>query len=212
MRITVKFCILIYILAIFSKTFAAPVSMTEKESDQGFVERVTTRKVLDDSRGHIQLLRSSKLLKKSEVLIAFAKVPNENDFDIHMNAFIRKSGANYESLTSKEVCEVEGGDATLESFFYVDLKTESRPLIAVICSWPEHRYADCQLKNEVRFFRVTEKSIDIVSMEPYQKLLYEDEKPYAGREISDGKCSHAKFKTANDVKKLLAENLKSSKK
>ena len=188
----------------FTSMQAEAASPQTGESDQSFVERITRHKVVDDGNGHFQIARNSKLLKDTEVLIAFTNNPFDETstdlFDVHLNIFVKKAKDQYESLDTVIACEVEGGTPTLNSFFYVDLKGESNPAVAVICSWPSHPAAECQLSDEVRFFKVSEKAIEEIPMDKYKTLFYKEKSPDPK---SDFTCKYANFKSAKEVKELL---------
>ncbi len=142
------------------------------------------------------------------MLVAFTEVLFEDTepskgFDIHLNFLIKESALQYEAPASLVACEVEGGSPALRSFFYVDLKGEATQAIAVICSWPEHSGADCNLSDKVKFFKLTSKSISPVPMANYKKLFYYSKKPGPK---SDFTCTYARFKNAKDVKALLLKS------
>ncbi len=201
--------VLILILPLLESTaLAAKVFIRPNESDKNFIERVTNHKLTGDGNGRFQIARTSKLLKGSEVLVAFTEVLFEdtepsNGFEIYLNFFIKDSPLQYESPATFVACEVEGGSPALRTFFYVDLKSETTPVIAVICSWPKHAGADCNLSDEVKFFKLTSKSISPVPMANYKELFYYKKKP---EPKSDFTCSYARFKTAKDVKTLLLKS------
>jgi hypothetical protein len=78
-----------------------------------------------------------------------------------MNLFVKQSGLSYARVGSMTVCEIEGSSASMRSFFYTPLKNSSETVVGVICGWDEgHRYADCQLNDEVRFFQINSAVIN----------------------------------------------------
>jgi len=76
------------------------------------------------------------------------------------------------------------------------------PHLAAICGWDQtHAGADCPGSDEVRFFKIDGGSLAAVDMETYKNLFYKAVKP---SKRADYSCTVAKFKTARDVKTLLA--------
>jgi hypothetical protein len=150
--------------------FSAPSDLVTKnpgESDAAFVARITKHDITTVYGGGPQLGNTSALIKGAQTLVAFTNVPDSdpsepgvNAVDIDMNVFIRQSGLSYARIDSMQVCEVEGSSASMRSFFYTQLKNPSQTVVGVICGWDEgHRYAECQLNDEVRFFQVNDAVI-----------------------------------------------------
>jgi hypothetical protein len=168
------------------------------ESDAAFVERATGYKITIPYGANQQLARSSALIKGSEALIAFTEEPDPDDtdpdFGIVMNVLLKKSDRSYAWVDRMEVCEPEGGSASMRSFFFTTLDGTPNPVVSVICGWDAtHRYADCQLNDEVRFFQVDRSSVTALPMEKFDKVFYKQ---------SHG-CTVQKFQTVQDVKNLL---------
>jgi hypothetical protein len=190
---------------------AAPIAASRNpgEDDAAFVQRVTKREVVADFAGQTQVARTFALLKNAETLIGFTKAPDPQDTDpdpaddIHMDVFLKKSDGSYIWLGNALVCEVEGGDASMRSFFYTRLGKDSNPVVGVICGWDaSHHGADCASNDEVRFFRVGLNSVSAVPVEKYEKVFYRQEKH---DRYSKFTCTVSNFKTAADVKKLLED-------
>jgi hypothetical protein len=182
--------------------FSAPSALVTKnpgESDAAFVARITKHDVTTVFDGPAQLGNTSALIKGAQTLVAFTNVPDPDPTDpdtdeIYMNVFVKQSGLSYARIDSMKVCEVEGSAASMRSFFYTQLKGSSEPVVGVICGWDEgHRYAECQLNDEVRFFEVDRSAINAVPMDKFDKIFYKQSKD----------CTVSKFNTVEDVKKLL---------
>jgi hypothetical protein len=191
---------------------AAPVAASKNpgEDDAALVQRITKQDVVADSAGHDQIASTSSLLKNTETLIAFTTAPDLQDADpdpaneIYINAFLKKSDGSYTWLGNTLACEDEGGDASMRSFFYASLDKASNPVVGVICGWDAvHRYADCEMNDQVRFFKVEQNSVSAVPMEKYEKVFYKQEKPDKNSKFT---CAVSNFKTAADVKSLLKAN------
>ena len=179
------------------------VVQNKNESDISFVERVTMRHITPEF-GEKQIARTTKLGK--EMLISFVESspyapprPVDNEHDIELHIFIRNHDSNY--LQTKTVaCNIEGGNPTIESFFYLNVDSDPQLEIGVICGWHNsHAAAECQTINEIKFFKLHDDNVQAVSMEKYKALLYGEKKP---DKKSDFTCKYTKFKTAADVKKL----------
>jgi hypothetical protein len=187
------------------------VARSPGETDAQFVKRVTGQDVATDGfgdSGAAQMAKTTSLVKGTEALVAFTKTPNPDedpdslDNDIAANVFVAKSSSNYVRLGPTVACEVEGGEATLRAFFYADVGEPPSPHLAAICGWDEtHAGADCPNSDEVRFFKIDGDSLAAVDMEKYKSLLYKKVKP---TKSADYTCTVPKFKTARDVKTLLA--------
>jgi hypothetical protein len=144
--------------------FSAPSDLVTKnpgESDAAFVARITKHDITTVYGGGQQLGNTSALIKGAQTLVAFTDVPDPdpepgvNADEIDMNLFVKQSDLSYARIGSMTVCEIEGSSASMRSFFYTPLKNPSETVVGVICGWDEgHRYADCQLNDEVRFFRI----------------------------------------------------------
>jgi hypothetical protein len=189
-----------------------PVEMKAGETDQQFVHRVAKGDVVKGGRDQPQIARTSRLLEDKEVLLAFTTPPvaaerpspdpNE-DADITLNAFIKHSAQSYAYLEPVVACEVEGGPAGLAAFFYINVAGESGPLLGVICGWNAyHALADCQLADQVRFYKISETGILVVPMDKYQAALYSQVPAVSDPTFN---CTVAKFHNAADVKQLLSE-------
>jgi hypothetical protein len=175
------------------------VTKNPGESDAAFVERATGYKITIPYGASQQLARSSALIKGSQALIAFTEEPDSDDrdpdFGIVMNVLLKKSDRSYAWVDRMEVCEPEGGSASMLSFFFATLDGTANPVVGVICGWDSpHPYADCQAHADVRFFQVDRSAITAVPMEKFEKVLYKQD--------ADG-CTVEKFNTVQDIKNLL---------
>jgi hypothetical protein len=187
------------------------VSRSPGETDAQFVKRVTGQDVATDGPGDnaaAQMAKTTSLVKGTEALVAFTRAPDPDespgspDKDIVANVFVAKSGSTYVRLGPTVACEIEGGEATLRAFFYAHVGEPPSPHLAAICGWDEpHAGADCLSNDEVRFFKIESGSLAAVDMEKYKSLFYKAVKP---SKSADYTCTVAKFKTARDVKTLLA--------
>jgi hypothetical protein len=187
------------------------VGRSPGETNAQFVKRVTGQDVATDGPGDsgaLQMAKTASLVKGTEALVAFTKAPNpdegpgSSDNDIAANVFVAKSGSTYVRLGPTVACEVEGGEATLRAFFYADVGEPPSPHLAAICGWDQtHAGADCPTSDEVRFLKIEGDSLAAVDMEKYKSLFYKEVKP---SKSADYTCTIPKFKTARDVKTLLA--------
>lgn len=190
--------------------YADPVAVSKNagEDDASFVRRMTKQNIDADNAGHNQIANTSKLIKNAETLVAFTdavnlaeSVPaNAPDYDITLNAFLKKPDGSYTWIGHTVACEIEGGSASLRAFFYAGLDNAAAPDVGVVCGWDESHASDCGAPDEVRFFKVNGNSISAVPMEKYQKILYRQSKPDKDTGFT---CTVAKFKNAGDVKRLL---------
>ena len=89
----------------------------------------------------------------------------------------------------------------MRSFFYVSPDHAPGLDVGVICGWDEpHRGAECELNDEVRFFKVSPTAVTEVPMKKYETLFYKREKPDKSSRYT---CKVSKFQSAADVKTLL---------
>ncbi len=183
------------------------VTKIESESDKVFVERIAkNEKVLNG-----QTARTKKLIEGKEVLIAFTNEmfdpssPNDNAYNVIVNVLVAESDNKYIWLRS-EVCEVEGGTPELEAFFYFDSDKNKKDEIGVICKWPEHQAADCNIGRQARLFSLPENivsgQINEIKNKNYTKLLYRDEKSKSSPSMN---CSVANFTNVKDVKSIFSK-------
>jgi hypothetical protein len=181
--------------------------MKAGESDQQFVQRIVKGDVIGT-----QIARTSKLLEdKREVLLAFTMPPIDekklqldpsDDMDISLNVFIKHNAQSYVYLQPVVACEVEGGQADLRAFFYVNVAGEPRPLLGIICGWDAPHAMSCNLPDEVRLYKISDDGILEVPMDKYRAALYSKE-PSEGVPTDD--CTVSNFQTAADVKRLLSK-------
>lgn len=178
--------------------------MKAGESDPQFVQRIAKGNVIGD-RDDGQIARTSKLLEHREVLVAFTTPPSSDpgeDVDITLNVFIKQSAQSYTYLEPVDACEVEGGQADLRAFFYVNVMGEPRPLLGVICGWDAYHAFDCPMSDEVRLYKISESGILVVPMDKYQAALYSQTPAESDPTVA---CTVSKFHTAADVKRLLSK-------
>lgn len=191
-----------------SNSWAASAVQKKNESDISFAERVTGFPVTPTAAENKQIARTTLLGK--EMVIAFVEAPfdperpNDHDYNVEMNLLIKEKDSSY-LKTSISVCDVEGGNPTLRSFFYFNADAQADLEIVTICGWDAtHKAADCNLQDEVRIFKLKGDTIEALPMDKYKSLLYEDKKPETK---SDFTCQYKKFKTAADVKRLLKSKM-----
>lgn len=179
------------------------VTRQASETDAAFVKEITHQDLVQD--GHDQLGRTSSLVSGKEALVAFTERPSEdgaNDFEL--NVFVKNSGQSYQILKSVTACEIEGGSPSLRSFFYVSLSKNGTLVIGVICGWDAtHAAADCQLSDDVRFFKIKGGELQALPMEKYTALFYRQVEPTKDAGFT---CTVARVNSAQDVKRLLREN------
>jgi len=123
-----------------------------------------------------------------------------------MNVLVSNSKNEFTWLRTI-VCEVEGGTPELESFFYIDVDKNKKEDLGIICRYPEHRGADCNIARQAKFYsfpdNVKEGEMTESRSKEIEKILYSEnvisEKPKLV-------CTKANFNDAKELKKLLLKN------
>ncbi len=177
---------------------------SDNETDKQFIERSTGEKVIERQIG-----LHNNLIKSRQVLVAFTESRSANksldEYDINLNIFIPMVGVKYSKL-SVTACDIQGGPPTLRSFFYAKADTSSNLSIGVICGWDSaHVAADCQLNNQVSFYKIPTNldkgEIEEIKDKKFAAFYSEGPSQYDPK----FKCTISNFGTAADVKKILSK-------
>jgi len=205
---------------------ASKVTKLSKETEKQFIARITEAeiaKTIDyerltqlhiveaaakaeltkpvDYEQYNQIAHTKKLVKEKNVLIGFTG----NNENIDLNLFVPTKGDEY-SWLQIEACECEGGAPTIRSFFYANADSNSDLEIGVICGWDSpHRGAECQMTDEVRFFKLPKDlsngALTAITDKKFE-AFYRKEYP---KGVKDYQCTVNNFSNAADVKKLLSK-------
>lgn len=168
------------------------------ETDSHFLSRVLAQPLADKT------YRTTKLIAGKTVLIALTDKNTGSEVDpyeteLQLNVLQQISSTEYELINQQTACEVEGGSPRPEAYFLANADQSKGPEIGVICSWPAHHYATCELNHSVNFFKVSVAlpgQSQIVN--PLFDQIFYDRK--------GGECVKNRFRNAADVVKILVEN------